>query len=137
VLRADTGVAWPPEDRLLHEPLLVTTRSRLDNAAFEAAFAEGKAMNLADAVKYALSEEEADPATTAVPKEPSASEPIGMLTGREQEVAALMAKELTNRQVASYLTLSEHTVATHIRNILKKLGLHSRTQIAAYFREQH
>ena len=47
-----------------------------------------------------------------------------------------MAKELTNRQIASELMLSEHTVATHVRNILKKLGLNSRNQIAARFREQ-
>ena len=52
-------------------------------------------------------------------------------------MAVLVAKELTNRQIASQLMLSEHTVATHIHNILKKLGLHSRTQIDAYFTEQH
>jgi DNA-binding NarL/FixJ family response regulator len=48
-----------------------------------------------------------------------------------------MARELSNRQIASQLMLSEHTVATHVRNILKKLGLRSRTQIATWFTEQH
>lgn len=47
-----------------------------------------------------------------------------------------MAKHLSNRQIASELVISEHTVATHVRNILKNLGLHSRTQIATYFTEQ-
>ena len=58
------------------------------------------------------------------------------LTPREQEVAVLVAQGLSNRQIASRLMLSEHTIATHIRNILKKLGLNSRNQIAAYFSEQ-
>ncbi len=48
---------------------------------------------------------------------------MSMLTPREQEVAVLVAEELTNRQIASDLMLSEHTVATHVRNMLKKLGL--------------
>jgi non-specific serine/threonine protein kinase len=70
--------------------------------------------------------------------EPSSTDrPPIALTPREQEVAILVAKHLSNRQIASELMLSEHTVATHIRNILKKLGLNSRNQIAAYFREQH
>jgi DNA-binding CsgD family transcriptional regulator len=46
-----------------------------------------------------------------------------------------VAKDLSNRQIASRLMLSEHTVATHVRNILKKSGLRSRTQIAAWFAE--
>ena len=64
-------------------------------------------------------------------------EPLVAITPREQEVAILVAKHLSNRQIASDLMLSEHTVATHVRHILKKLGLHSRTQIAAHFSEQH
>jgi DNA-binding NarL/FixJ family response regulator len=58
------------------------------------------------------------------------------LSSREKEVVLLVARELTNSQIASELMLSEHTVATHIRNILKKLGLRSRTQIAAWLTEQ-
>jgi DNA-binding NarL/FixJ family response regulator len=76
------------------------------------------------------------PPTISVSEEPSADEPTGELTHREQEVAVLVARSLTNRQIAVELTLSEHTIATHIRNILKKLGLNSRNQIAAWFTEQ-
>jgi DNA-binding NarL/FixJ family response regulator len=57
--------------------------------------------------------------------------------GCRQEVARLVARGLSNREIASHLTLSEHTVATHVRNVLKKLGLNSRNQIAAYFTERH
>lgn len=45
------------------------------------------------------------------------------LTRREEDVAALAALGLTNRQIASELSISEHTVAIHVARILKKVGL--------------
>jgi non-specific serine/threonine protein kinase len=64
--------------------------------------------------------------------EPAADRPATLLTRREREVAALVGRGLTNRQVSTRLVLSEHTVATHVRTIFKKLGLDSRTQLAAW-----
>ena len=52
------------------------------------------------------------------------------LTEREREISALVAQALTNRQIAERLFLSERTVESHVRNILSKLGLANRTQIA-------
>lgn len=52
------------------------------------------------------------------------------LTPRESEVAGLIAQALTNRQIARRLVLSERTVETHVRHILAKLGLRTRTEIA-------
>jgi DNA-binding CsgD family transcriptional regulator len=67
---------------------------------------------------------------------PSSPEPTtenrSPLTKRELEVAALLTGGLTNREVGERLFLSEWTVATHVRNILAKLDLSSRAQIAAW-----
>jgi NarL family two-component system response regulator LiaR len=63
------------------------------------------------------------------PEQPSAREP---LSSREMEVLSLIARGLSNKEIASQLNLSEHTVNSHIGNILKKLHLANRTQAALY-----
>jgi DNA-binding CsgD family transcriptional regulator/tetratricopeptide (TPR) repeat protein len=134
--RGVTGIALSPGERGLHEPYLAAARSRLGEADWEEALAEGRSKSLEEATAYALSKEEQLTAHTAtVAEEPSPYPPSVALTPREKEVALLVAQELSNRQIASALTLSEHTVATHLRNVLKKLGLHSRDQVAAWVRE--
>jgi DNA-binding NarL/FixJ family response regulator len=54
------------------------------------------------------------------------------LTVREREIAAMVAAGLANRAIADKLVLSERTVETHVRNLLAKLGLANRTQVAAW-----
>ncbi len=55
-----------------------------------------------------------------------------LLSGREKEVLALVARGLTNRQIAAELVLSENTARNHLSHILDKLGLSRRAQVAAY-----
>jgi DNA-binding NarL/FixJ family response regulator len=59
-------------------------------------------------------------------------QPAERLTGREQEVLALVARGQTNRQIADSLKISEKTVSVHVSNLLSKLGMASRTQAALY-----
>ena len=54
------------------------------------------------------------------------------LTVRELEILRLVARGRTNRQIATELEISENTVRNHIRNILDKLQMHSRTEAAMY-----
>ena len=56
------------------------------------------------------------------------------LTSREQDVFQLLAQGASNRQIAETLMITENTVKTHVRNILEKLELHSRSEVAAYAR---
>lgn len=58
--------------------------------------------------------------------------PAGALTGREREIAGLLAEGLTNGGLAERLYISPKTVAVHVSNILAKLGLSSRAEIAAW-----
>lgn len=54
------------------------------------------------------------------------------LSDREWEVAMLVARGLSNRQIAAELIVSERTIDTHVSHILRKLSLVSRAQIAAW-----
>jgi DNA-binding NarL/FixJ family response regulator len=58
--------------------------------------------------------------------------PVPTLTGRELEVLRLVAKGMSNREIADDLFISENTVKNHVRNILEKLHLHSRMQAVMY-----
>ena len=93
-------------------------------------------MKLEEAVKYALSEDDSSMIASPTPEQTSATPSPSALTRREREVAKLVARGLTNRQIAEELVLSGRTVENHVRNILKKLKLSSRTEVAAWVEAQ-
>lgn len=64
---------------------------------------------------------------------PQARESVRM-TPREREVIELISEGLSNKRIASRLGIAPQTVKSHVRNIMEKLALHTRLQIAAYNR---
>jgi DNA-binding NarL/FixJ family response regulator len=54
------------------------------------------------------------------------------MTRREREVIALIGDGLSNKEIATRLNIATHTVKSHVRNVMEKLALHTRLQIAAY-----
>jgi non-specific serine/threonine protein kinase len=94
-------------------------------------------MSPSETLEYTLAPEEgASRPSPTVPAEPSSDKALDNLTRREREVAALVTRGLTNRQIASELAISEHTVATHVGKTRRKLGLSSRSQLTAWVVER-
>jgi ATP/maltotriose-dependent transcriptional regulator MalT len=112
-----------------YEGRLEIARSQLDEAAWTAAWAEGRAMDSEQAVEYAL-EQRLAPEPLAVEPRPAG------LSAREAEVLRLVATGMTNAEVAEKLFLSSRTVGWHLASIYRKLGLHSRTE-ATRFAAEH
>jgi DNA-binding NarL/FixJ family response regulator len=67
-----------------------------------------------------------------VPGLAAAAAPKGRLTARQMEVAALIARGLSNEQIAQELVLTPGTVGNHIGHILRRLGARNRAQVAAW-----
>jgi len=72
------------------------------------------------------------PPPRAASRRRQARQEFGGLTARERDIARRVAQGLSNREIALALVLSERTVEGHVTNSLAKLGLSSRTQLAAW-----
>lgn len=69
------------------------------------------------------------------PAAPPPTDDLEPLTAREKEVLQLAARGHTNRQMAAMLNISTRTVETHRANLMEKLNLHSRVDLARYAEE--
>lgn len=155
-LNEAAGQRHSPAWHALLDHWLEPARRALSPEASALALAEGRAMSLDEAIDHALEpdpEEEAATPPVAVhsgnaagslaapppsqrvallPARAEPARPITELTSREREVAALVARGMTNRQIAAELVITEGTAANHVKHILARLTLDSRVQIAAW-----
>jgi predicted ATPase/DNA-binding CsgD family transcriptional regulator len=133
-LRERLRSALPPVQRAQQQKLIDAVQGSVGADAVNAALAEGRAMELEQAIAFARAFEEAPPAprTPESPAALPAQGPLAWLTPREREVAALLLRGMSNRQIAENLVITERTAETHVCRILSKLGLDSRAQIAAW-----
>ena len=92
----------------------------------------GQALSTAQAVALAKAGASA-PKKDAVATTPITSQNV--LTAREREVAALVARGLNNREISTQLLITRRTAAAHVEHILHKLEFTSRTQIGIWAAE--
>jgi len=116
----------------LHDEYLVAARRALGEKEFDRCFQQGLLMGFADAVAYALgnAERPAEQHPAAVRVGPDS------LTRREWQVADLITQGLSNKEIATRLVISQRTAEGHAEHIMTKLGLTSRTQVAAWVNER-
>ena len=118
------------QDRTLYEEAVEALRSRLSGGSFEAAWAEGGAMPLEQAVEYALEGPEAPQGAEEAGEAPQAY-PAG-LSIREVEVLGLVGRGMTNARIAQELYISPSTVNGHLTSAYRKIGSHSRAEAARF-----
>jgi predicted ATPase/DNA-binding CsgD family transcriptional regulator len=97
------------------------SRAALGPAQSDGAWEQGTGLSLQEVLEYALAETR--PATAAT---------IGPLSRREVEVASLVARGMTNREIGLRLFISERTAEGHVERIRGKLGARSRTEVATW-----
>jgi len=119
-----------PPIRAMLDRHLARARAMLGEASSASAWATGYAMPLEQAIADAFQSAQPDLAR----QEPTGgSAPAHTaLTPREREVAALVAGGFSNRGIAEALVIAESTVVRHMSNILSKLNLNSRAQVAVW-----
>jgi DNA-binding NarL/FixJ family response regulator len=71
-------------------------------------------------------------AKRAARRDPAAVREAVTMTPREREVVALIGEGLSNKEIAERLSIALHTVKSHVHNVLEKLALRTRLQVAAY-----
>ena len=120
-----------PLGRAMLDHWLLPLRQILGEEATTLAWDTGRATSIEQAVELALAAAEAPPTAPTGPSNRSGQR-VTDLSPREQEVAALLAHGLSNRQIAERLMVTERTVAAHIEHILDKLGFASRHQVGAW-----
>jgi DNA-binding NarL/FixJ family response regulator len=139
-LRERIGAPLTPQGQVVLDGWLAPARKNLGVEAITRAWASGRAMSADAAVQLAL-------APTPAPERERTTrssgrngrrgpQPVAALSPREQEVAILLARGLSNRQIAQELIIAERTVATHVEHLLGKLGYASRHQVANWATEQ-
>jgi DNA-binding CsgD family transcriptional regulator len=125
VVAESAGARVPTLDPVGYASAVDGMQARLGMADYARARAAGRALSVHEAAAMALAIESNihDKAATGTESQ---------LTRREMEVAALVARGLTNRQIAERLVIAPGTAALHVEHLRQKLGARSRAQVAAW-----
>ncbi len=135
-LRTAIGIPIPPIERNAYEQALADAHTHLTEQDFAARWSEGHTMTIEQVL--AAQGQVLVPAS-ATPVGPQPAMPVALptaypagLTAREVEVLRLVAKGLTNAEIAQTLVLSEKTVAHHLTHIFNKANVDNRAAATAF-----
>jgi DNA-binding CsgD family transcriptional regulator/tetratricopeptide (TPR) repeat protein len=125
------GARRSPADQASFEALRARVQRAVESARSAPLGPVAQGLDLRQVVGHTLALLAGQPAPPT--RQPARSEPDAHpLTQREREIAALIAQGLTNRAIAERLVIAERTAETHVSNILGKLGLDTRSQVATW-----
>jgi non-specific serine/threonine protein kinase len=134
--QAALGLPSPPVEQQAGKRLAAAIRAELSPLGLAAAWVGGRVLSIDQAVQLGSEILSLAPTVGRVEAAGSSVASVHALTRREAEVAALVERGLTNRQIAEELVIAQRTVDTHVERILSKLGFSTRTQIAAWSARQ-
>jgi predicted ATPase/class 3 adenylate cyclase/DNA-binding CsgD family transcriptional regulator len=123
-LRTTLGALRDPVEHAPYDAQVRALRGALGDRRFRILWEEGRRLStaaLVDAAQKIAGAGDGAPSPDARP-----------LTAREQQVATLVARGLSNREIAGALRVTERTAVSHIEHIMNKLGVNSRAQIAVW-----
>ena len=136
-LRESLGLVFEQAERETDARGRTLASTALGQVVFRAALAEGRQLPLQAAVELSLAPAECTPSCSSNRSEDQhVSCVAARLTTREVEVARLISKGLSNREIADELVIAERTAEAHVTHLLNKLGLRSRAQVAVWAVEQ-
>jgi predicted ATPase/DNA-binding CsgD family transcriptional regulator len=136
------GTQLSASNRADYSRHLAMARAGIRPAVFAAAWTSGQQLPLQQAVNEALQVAESDDTQSisitgkrvdrASGRRARVQDDPSLLTARERQVAELVRRGLTNRQIGEALVITEGTAALHVKNALSKLGFTSRAQLASW-----
>ena len=130
-LREAGGLPVEPAFRAAHGRDVAAARAALGEDAFAAGWAAGAALPLPAAVAEATAIAAPAPGTVPTPPPSNQADRLG-LTPRESEVLRLLAKGLSDREIAAALSISERTAGNHVQHVMEKINVESRTAAAVF-----
>jgi non-specific serine/threonine protein kinase len=128
-LREAIGVRVPPMTQMSYAAYIPLAQALISPEDWDEEWLAGCALSLDEAIDLARTTE---PASAEAP-DPT---PAAGLSPREVDVVRLLVEGMSNQQIGATLSISPHTVANHVANIMNKLGVESRTAAATWAARQ-